>query len=394
MPKESVIIASIARTPQGNLLGVLKDISATKLGSIAIKAAIMRAKLAPADIQEVIMGCVLPAGLGQAPARQAALAADIPVQTPCTTINKMCGSGMKAVMLANDAILAGTCDIVIAGGMESMSNAPYLIPKARQGYRFGHAELFDHMLLDGLEDAYEKGKPMGFFAEKCAAALQFTRAEQDSFATRSLERAQKAIYENYFAAEIVPVKIKTRQGELTVNSDEHPGSVKIEKIPQLAPAFMQEGTITAANSSSIADGAAALVLMSQSAADKHNTQPLAKMIGHSSIAKTPSEFPIAPIEAISHLLAKINWTLDQVDLFEINEAFAVVPMAAMQALKIPHEKLNIHGGGCALGHPIGASGARILVTLIAALQRNKLKRGIAALCIGGGEATAVAIELL
>lgn len=394
MQKDSVVIVSIARTPQGNFLGALKEVSSTQLGSIAIKAAIERAKLAPEEIQEVIMGCVLPAGLGQAPARQAALGAGIPVSTPCTTINKMCGSGMKAVMLAHDSIQAGVYDVFVAGGMESMTNAPYLLPKVRQGYRLGHAEMLDHMMCDGLEDAYEKGKAMGYFAEKCADEYHFSRADQDAFATRSLERAMHAIREGYFTAEIIPVKIKTRQGEQTVDTDEHPGSVKIEKIPQLSPVFMKEGTVTAANSSSIADGAAALVLMRDSVAEKRGVKPLARIIGHSTAARAPGEFTIAPIDAVTHLLQKIHWTVDQVDLFEINEAFAVVAMAAMHDLKIPHEKLNIHGGGCALGHPIGASGARIIVTLIAALQRNQLKRGIAALCIGGGEATAIAIELL
>lgn len=394
MQKDPIVIVSIARTPQGNLLGALKDISTIQLGSIVIKAAIERAALKPEDIQEVIMGCVLPAGLGQAPARQAALAAGIPTRTPCTTINKMCGSGMKAIMLAHDAITAGSCNIVAAGGMESMTNAPYLIPKARQGYRLGHAEMLDHMMHDGLEDAYEKGKPMGLFAEKCAADYHFSRTDQNKFATESLLRAQAAIQKNYFANEIIPVVIKTKQGEQIVDTDEHPSFVKIEKIPQLQPVFLKDGTVTAANSSSIADGAAAVILMRQSDAEKHGIKPLAKIIAHSTSAKAPSEFPTAPIDAIQDLLKKINWTIEQVDLFEINEAFAVVAMAAMHELAIPHNKLNIHGGGCALGHPIGATGARIVVTLIAALQKNQLKRGIASLCIGGGEATAIAVEIL
>jgi len=393
MQKDPIVIVSIARTPQGNLLGTLKDVSAIQLGSTAIQAAIERANLKSHDIQEVIMGCVLPAGLGQAPARQAALAATIPTSVPCTTINKMCGSGMKAIMLAHDAILADTHSIVVAGGMESMTNAPYLIPKARQGYRLGHAEILDHMMYDGLEDAYEKGKPMGMFAELCAAQYHFSRADQDQFATQSLLRAQQAQQKKYFANEITPVLIKTRQGEQFIDTDEHPGSVKIEKIPQLQPVFLQDGTVTAANSSSIADGAAAIVLMRQSEAEKRGIKPLAKIIAHSTFAKKPSEFTTAPIDAIRQLLAKINWTVEQVDLFEINEAFAVVAMAAMHDLQIPHDKLNIYGGGCALGHPIGATGARIVVTLIAALQRNHLKRGIAALCIGGGEATAIAVEV-
>jgi acetyl-CoA C-acetyltransferase len=394
MQKDSIVIVSIARTPQGNLLGTLKDVSTTQLGSTAIKAAIERANLTPADIKEVIMGCVLPAGLGQAPARQASLAAGIPNNVPCTTINKMCGSGMKAIMLAHDAIIAGTSSILAAGGMESMSNAPYLIPKARQGYRLGNAEILDHMIYDGLEDAYEKGKPMGLFAEKCASQYHFSRQDQDEFATHSLKRAQKACQEKYFANEIVPVVIKTRAGEIVIDTDEHPSSVKIEKIPLLQPVFLKEGSVTAANSSSIADGAAAVILMRASEAEKRGIKPLAKIIAHSTAAKAPSEFTTAPIDAIRNLLKKINWTIDQVDLFEINEAFAVVAMAAMHDLHIPHEKLNIHGGGCALGHPIGATGARILVTLIAALQRNHLKCGIAALCIGGGEATAIALEML
>jgi len=394
MQKDPIVIVSIARTPQGNLLGVLKDVSAPQLGATAIRAAIDRAKVKPTDIEEVIMGCVLPAGQGQAPARQAALHANIPVDVSCTTINKICGSGMKAVMFAHDAIVAGTRNIIIAGGMESMTNAPYLLAKARQGYRLGHSEVLDHMMLDGLEDAYEKGKPMGFFAEQCAQQFGFTRAEQDKYAMISLERAQKAIQEKIFSAEIAPVIIKTRQGEQIVDTDEHPGSVKLEKIPQLSPVFAKDGTITAANSSSIADGAAALVLARQSVAEKIGLKPLARIVGHSSHAKAPNEFSTAPIDAIRRLLEKTQWTVNQVDLFEINEAFAVVAMAAMHELKIPHEKLNIHGSGCALGHPIGATGARIIVTLVAALQHYKLKRGVASLCIGGGEATAIAVEML
>ena len=393
MQKDSIVIVSIARTPQGNLLGSLKGVTAPQLGSTVIKAVIERAGLTPQDIKEVIMGCVLPAGLGQAPARQAALGAGVPVNAGCTTINKMCGSGMKAVMFAFDILQSEPNTILVAGGMESMTNAPYLIPKARQGYRLGSGEILDHMMYDGLEDAYEKGKPMGFFAEQCAKEYGFTRVEQDQFAVTSLERALKATRDKTFAAEIVPVTFKTRQGEITVDTDEHPGSVKIEKIPQLPPAFVKDGTVTAANSSSIADGAAALVLMRQSEAEKRGLKPLAKILAHSSFAKKPSEFTTALIDATKHLLEKLNWSVEDVDLFEINEAFAVVTMAAMRDLKIPHDKINIHGGGCALGHPIGASGARIIVTLIAALQQKKLKRGVASLCIGGGEATAVAIEM-
>lgn len=394
MSQNSVFIVGAARTPQGKLLGSLKDVTATQLGATAIKAAIERAHLTPADIQEVIMGCVLPAGLGQAPARQAALAAGIPTHTPCTTINKICGSGMKAVMFAFDGIMAGTHSVYVAGGMENMSQAPYLIPKARQGYRLGHAEIFDHMMLDGLEDAYDKGRPMGFFAEACAKEYGFTRADQDNYAISSLERAQKAIREKTFNDEIVPIVVKTRQGDIIIDTDEHPGSVKIEKIPQLPAAFVKDGTVTAANSSSIADGAAALVLMSGADVEKHKSKPIARILAHSSFAQEPSQFTTAPIEAIKQILKKVNWSIDQVDLFEINEAFAVVPLAAMHDLKIPLEKLNIYGSGCALGHPIGATGARIIVTLLHALQKNKLKRGIATLCIGGGEATAVAVEMM
>jgi acetyl-CoA C-acetyltransferase len=341
-----------------------------------------------------LMGCVLPAGLGQAPARQAALKSGIPVSTPCTTVNKVCGSGMKTIMLAHDGILAGSQSMYVAGGMESMTNAPYLLLKGRQGYRLGHSELYDHMVLDGLEDAYDKGASMGSFAEACAKQYGFTRAEQDNYARTSLERAQKAIKEQKFQAEIAPVTVKTRKGEIIVDTDEHPGSVNRDKIASLPPAFQKDGTITAASSSSIADGAAAIVLTQLQEADKRGLKPLARLIAHSSFSQAPPLFTTAPISAIKNLLEKIQWTVDQVDLFEVNEAFAVVTLAVMRDLKIPHEKLNIHGGGCALGHPIGATGARILVTLISALRQNNLKRGIAALCIGGGEATAVAVEIV
>ncbi len=391
--KNSVIIASVARTPQGNLLGSLKDLSAPELGAAVIKAVVDRANVSSDLIQEVIMGCVLPAGLGQAPARQAALAGGLPQNVPCTTVNKMCGSGMKALMFAHDGIIAGSNSVYIAGGMESMSNAPYLIPKARQGYRLGHAEILDHMMLDGLEDAYDKRRPMGYFAEQCAKEYKFSREEQDHYAMTSLERAQNAIRDKKFFDEIIPVTIKTRQGDIIVDTDERPLSVKKEKIPQLSPAFAKDGTITAANSSAISDGAAAILLMDQAFAEKNKVQPLAHILGHASFAKAPHEFTTAPIDAIRKLLKKVNWTIDQVDLFEINEAFAVVTLAAMRDLKIPHEKLNIHGSGVALGHPIGATGARIIVTLVSALRQYGLKRGVAALCIGGGEATAVAIEI-
>ena len=394
MQKDTVVIVGIARTPQGNLLGALKDVNSTELGATAIKAAVERANIPPKEIQEVLMGCVLPAGLGQAPARQAALKSGIPFSSPCTTVNKVCGSGMKTVMLAHDGIVAGSQTIYVAGGMESMTNAPYLLLKGRQGYRLGHSELYDHMVLDGLEDAYDKGASMGSFAEACAKEYGFTRQDQDAYARTSLERAHKAIQEKKFAAEIAPVKIKTRQGEIIVNTDEHPGSVKIEKIPDLPPAFQKDGTVTAASSSSIADGAAAVVLTTLQEAEKRGLTPLVRIVGHSSFSKSPPQFTTAPIDAIQHLLKKIQWTVDQVDLFEINEAFAVVTLAVMRDLKIPHEKLNIYGGGCALGHPIGATGTRILVTLISAMRQNNLKRGIASLCIGGGEATAIAVEIL
>jgi len=392
--KHSVVIISIGRTPQGKLLGSLKDMTAVQLGSAAIKGTLERSSLSPNDIQEVIMGCVLPAGLGQAPARQAALGANLPSSIPCTTVNKVCGSGMKAVMFAHDGIIAGSNSIYIAGGMESMSNAPYLMAKGRQGYRLGHAQLLDHMMLDGLEDAYEKNRAMGHFAEECAKEYNFSRDDQDKYALVSLERAQTAIREKSFANEIIPITLKTKQGDIIIADDEHPTSVKIEKIPELPPAFIKDGTITAANSSAIADGAAALLLMSEEEATKRNITPLARIIGHSTFAKPPHQFTTAPIDAIRQLLHKIAWKIEDVDLFEINEAFAVVTLAAMHDLNIPHEKLNIHGSGCALGHPIGATGARIIVTLISALKTAGLKKGIAALCIGGGEATAIAVEMI
>lgn len=394
MQKDPIVIVSLARTPMGNMLGELKDFSGHQLGSVVIKAAIERANLKSSDIHEVIMGCVLPAGQGQAPARQAAINAGIPTSTPCTTINKVCGSGMKAVMFAHDAITVGSVDIVVAGGMESMTNAPYLLLKARQGYRFGKSEMYDHMALDGLEDAYDAGRAMGYFAEQCVSKYGFTRKQQDDYATRSVLLAQKAITDNTFATEIVPITLKTKQGEQIINKDERPFSVNPEKIPKLSAAFVKDGTITAANASAISDGAAALVLMKLSEAEKRGIKPIAKIIAHQTFAKEPSEFTTAPIDAIRELLTKINWTVDDVDLFEINEAFAVVVLAAMQDLKLPIDKVNVHGGGIALGHPIGASGARILVTLLAALQQQNLKRGIASLCIGGGEATAIAVETL
>jgi acetyl-CoA C-acetyltransferase len=388
MTADPIVIAAAARTPMGGFQGDLKDFSASQLGAAAIAAAVSRAGLTPDQIEEVVFGCVLPAGQGQAPARQAALAAGLPLSTGATTVNKMCGSGMKAAMLAHDLILAGSASIAIAGGMESMSNAPYLLDRARAGYRMGHGRVLDHMFLDGLEDAYDKGRLMGTFAEDCAETFQFTRKAQDDFALTSLERAQKATASGAFATEIVPVPAKAGP----VTRDELPGKAKPEKIPGLKPAFRDGGTVTAANSSAISDGAAALVLMRRSQADHLGLQPLAIIAGHATHAHAPNLFPTAPIGAIKKLAERTGWRLADVDLFEINEAFAVVAMAAMHDLALPHEKVNINGGACALGHPIGASGARILVTLLAALQAHGLKRGIASLCIGGGEATAMAIE--
>lgn len=394
MQADPIVIVSATRTPIGNFLGELKSFTAIQLGSIAIKSAIERANLNSSDISEVLMGCVLPAGLGQAPARQAALQAGVPTSTPCTTINKVCGSSMKTVMLAHDILSVGSAEIVVAGGMESMTNAPYLLSKAREGYRLGHGDLFDHMMMDGLEDAYDKGRPMGYFAENCVKEYHFTRADQDAFATTSLMRAQAATKNNYFAPEITTIRHATKKGEIIIEHDEKPFSVNPEKIPQLNPVFVKDGTITAGNSSSIADGAAALVLMRESTAKQRHLKPLAKIVGHASFAKQPGDFTTAPIDATQKLLKQLNWEVKDVDLFEVNEAFAVVAMAFMKALAIPHEKLNINGGACALGHPIGATGARILVTLIYALQQTHGKRGIATLCIGGGEATAIALEMM
>lgn len=389
----SIVIVGAARTPMGSFLGAFKDTDASILGTGAIKAAVERAKLTPNTIEEVLMGCVLPAGQGQAPARQAALGAGLPVSAGCTTVNKMCGSGMKTVMLAHDLILAGSAKIIVAGGMENMSRAPYLLPKARVGYRMGHQQALDHMLLDGLEDAYTKGRLMGSFAEDCAKHYKFSREMQDAFAIASLKRAQQAVRDEYFSSEITPITVKTRQGETIIGSDETPMAVSVEKIPYLKPAFDPNGTVTAANSSSIADGAAALVLMEESDAKARGIKPIAKIIGHATHSQAPEWFTTAPIGAIRKLLQNIDWKTDSIDLYEINEAFAVVTMAAMEEFHLPHEKVNIHGGGTALGHPIGASGARILVTLLYALQKNQLKRGVASLCIGGGEATAMAVEM-
>ena len=390
---EPIIIAGLARTAMGGMQGDLSDVAAPVLGATAIKGALARAKVDADAVDETIMGCVLPAGLGQAPARQASLGAGIPESTPCTTINKMCGSGMKAIMLGHDAINAGSADLVVAGGMESMTNAPYILPKVRGGMRLGHGEVLDHMFFDGLEDAYEKGRLMGTFAEDCARKYAFTREAQDSFAIESLKRAQRAIDGKHFEAEIEPVTIKTRKGEQVVDTDEQPGKAQLDKIPHLRPAFAKDGTVTAANSSSISDGGAAIVMMSATRAEQLGVDAQARIIAHSSHAQAPGWFTTAPVTAVSKLLEHVGWHVDDVDLFEVNEAFAVVAMAAMHDLGIPHDKLNIRGGACALGHPIGASGARIVVTLVHALRDLGAKRGVASLCIGGGEATALAIEL-
>lgn len=392
-PKDIVIVAA-KRTPTGAMLGHLSPLSATELGAIAHRAAIAQAGIPPADIDEVISGCVLSAGLGQAPARQAAIKADIPLTARATTINKVCGSGMKSVMLAHDLIKAGSADIVLAGGMESMSNAPYLLGKARAGYRLGHGELNDHMFLDGLEDAYDKGRAMGYFAEATAKKLHFTREQQDAFATRSMNCALNAQKQGLFNDEITAVTLSGRSGDTTITTDEAPSAAKLAKIPQLKPAFQDAGTVTAGNSSSIADGAASLIVMTAANARARGLKPLARIVAHASHAQEPEWFSLAPIPAIEKVLTKAEWTINDVDLFEINEAFAVVTMAAISELNLDPEKVNIHGGACALGHPIGASGARVLVTLIYALLHQHKTRGIAALCIGGGEATAMAIEVI
>jgi acetyl-CoA C-acetyltransferase len=393
MSVDPIVITGAARTPMGAFQGELRDFAAPELGAVAIRAAVERAGLQPADLQEVIMGCVLPAGQGQAPARQASLRAGLPLATGCTTVNKMCGSGMKTAMLAHDLLLAGSNEMMVAGGMESMTNAPYLLPRARAGYRMGHQQVIDHMFLDGLEDAYDKGRLMGSFAEDCAAKYGFTRAEQDAFAVTSLERAQKANNEGWFAWETVPVALKAGKGDRFMDKDEQPFKANFEKIPQLKPAFRKDGTVTAANSSSISDGAAALVLTRSSAARKRGLSVLARIVAHTTHAQEPGWFTTAPVGAIRKLFDVTGWTAHSVDLYEINEAFAVVTLAAMREHHLPHERVNVHGGACALGHPIGASGARILVTLIGALRHHRLKRGVAALCIGGGEATAMAIEI-
>jgi acetyl-CoA C-acetyltransferase len=395
MPEhDPIVIVGAARTPMGAFQGALKDVPAPELGAVVIKTALERARLGPDQVSEVFMGCVLPAGLGQAPARQASLGAGLPQSVGCTTVNKVCGSGMKAAMLGNDLIAAGSAEIVVAGGMESMSNAPYLLDRARGGYRLGHGRVLDHMFLDGLEDAYDKGRLMGTFAEDTAEAYQFTREAQDGFALESLRRARRAGEDGSFAAEIVPVRVKGRGGEVSISVDEQPVKADPAKIPTLKPAFRPDGTVTAANSSSISDGAAALVLMRRSEAERRGIEALAEIKAHAAHAQAPAWFTTAPVQAIRKLLDRVGWRADAVDLYEINEAFAVVAMAAMRDLGLPHEKVNPNGGACALGHPIGASGARLIVTLLAALQRRGLKRGIASLCIGGGEATAIAIERL
>jgi len=389
---DPIVIVGAARTPMGGFQGVLSPLAASELGAAAIAAAVQRAGIAPEDVQEVIMGNVLPAGQGQAPARQASLGGGLPLGTGCTTINKMCGSGMKAAMLANDLLLAGVNEVMLAGGMESMTNAPYLLPKARGGMRMGHGQVIDHMFMDGLEDAYDKGRLMGVFAEQCADKYGFSREAQDAFAIESLKRAQKAIETGAFESEITPVTVRSRRGETVVDTDEQPANANFDKIPKLRPAFRKDGTVTAANASSISDGAAALVLMRQSEAERRGLRPLAVIRGHATHAHEPAWFTTAPVFAMQKLLQQLDWAANDVDLYEINEAFAVVTMAAMKDLDLPHDKVNVHGGACALGHPIGASGARILVTLLAALEKYDLKRGIASLCIGGGEATAMAIE--
>ena len=389
---DPVVIVGAARTPMGGFQGDLQNLTASELGAAAIRAAVERARLNPDEVGEVVMGCVLPAGQGQAPARQAALGAGIPQGTGCTTVNKMCGSGMKAAMFAHDLITAGSADIMVAGGMESMTNAPYLLDRARGGYRMGHGRVLDHMFLDGLEDAYDKGRLMGTFAEECAQSYQFTREAQDAYAIESLARARRATEDGTFAAEIVPVTVAGRKGDTVVERDEQPLKAQPDKIPSLKPAFRKDGSVTAANSSSISDGGAALVLMRRSEAERRGLPILAQVTGHATHAQAPALFTTAPVFAIRKVLEKAGWSAADVDLYEVNEAFAVVAMAAMRDLDLPHDKVNVHGGACALGHPIGASGARILVTLLAALEKYGLKRGVASLCIGGGEATAMAVE--
>jgi acetyl-CoA C-acetyltransferase len=389
---EEVFITGAARTPMGGFQGAFAETTAATLGGAAIAAAMQKAGVPAAAVEELIMGCVLPAGQGQAPARQAGFEAGLGEEVPATTLNKMCGSGMKAAMMAHDQLALGAAGIVVAGGMESMTLAPYLLPKMRSGARLGHAQVVDHMFLDGLEDAYDKGRLMGTFAEDCAEAFQFTRAAQDDYALRSLESALDAQRSGGFAGEITPVTVTSRKGEITITEDEQPKNARPEKIPHLKPAFRKDGTVTPANSSSISDGAAALVLASGTACEQHGLSPRARILGHASHAQAPGWFTTAPVPAARKLLDKLGWSADDVDLWEVNEAFAVVPMAFMKEMNLPREKVNVNGGACALGHPIGASGARIMVTLLNALETRGLKRGIAAICIGGGEGTAIAIE--
>jgi len=391
---DPVVIVSAVRTPMGGFQGDLKSLSAPQLGAAAIRAAVERGGIASEDVEQVLFGCVLSAGLGQAPARQAALGAGLATSTRCTTLNKMCGSGMQAVILGHDMLLAGSARIVVAGGMESMSNAPYLLDCARSGYRMGHGRVLDHMFLDGLEDAYEPGRLMGTYAEQCAQTHDFSRETQDAFALSSLTRAQEAISKGWFDAEIVPLSVMAGKVQEQISQDEQPPKARPDKIPTLKPAFREGGTVTAANSSSISDGAAALLLMRRSTALERGLKPLGIIHGHADYADEPDLFPTAPVGAIKNLINNLNFNHEDIDLYEINEAFAVVTLAAMAQLDIPHEKVNVHGGACALGHPIGASGARILVTLLNALRRRQLRRGVAAICIGGGEATAIAVELV
>ncbi|MCS6766497.1 MAG: acetyl-CoA C-acetyltransferase [Candidatus Protistobacter heckmanni] len=399
LSNDPVVIVGCARTPMGSFQGELAALTAPQLGAAAIKAALERAGVDPQSVDEVLMGCVLPAGQGQALARQASLGAGLPLSAGCTTVNKMCGSGMRAAMAAHDMLLAGSVETVVAGGMESMTNAPYLLPKARAGLRIGHTMMYDHMMLDGLEDAYDRlpnggGKPMGGYGEDCADKYHFTREQQDAFASASVSRARAAAESGALQWEITPVTVPGKAGDTVIDSDEGPHRIKLENIPKLKPAFKKDGTVTAASSSSINDGAAALVMMRESAAKAKGLKPLARILGHASHAQAPGWFTTAPIGAIEKLLKKIGWKAGEVELREINEAFAVVPMAAMHDLGIAHEKVNVHGGACAVGHPIGASGARIMVTLMGALRKRGLRKGVASLCIGGGEATAIALEML
>jgi acetyl-CoA C-acetyltransferase len=389
---DPIVIVGTARTAMGSFQGMFASATAPQLGGVAVKAAVEHAGIEPSDITEVLMGCVLPAGVGQAPARQASRNAGIPDSVPCTTVNKMCGSGMKTVMQAYEALHARPRDVIVAGGMESMTNAPYILPKMRSGARLGHTQVMDHMFVDGLEDAYDKGRLMGTYAEDTATHYQFTRAAQDAFAVESLVRAKRANEDGSFAREIASVTVTSRKGDVEITRDEQPFTADPSKIPNLKPAFRTDGTVTPANSSSISDGAAAIVLMRQSEAVRRKLKPLARIVGTSSFAQAPAWFTTAPVFAMKQLLADIGWQAKDVDLFEINEAFAVVPMAAMRDLDLPHDKVNVHGGACALGHPVGASGTRIIVTLLAALEKRGQSKGVASLCIGGGEATAVAVE--